>query len=135
VIRYFAAAVLAATFSVVVIVAPAQAAPARTQAQHFQIAAGDLGQALDAYIHQSGRQLIYRVDEVRGAHSPGVQGEMSADDALSALLSGTGYSSRTDPSGAIAIVRDDAVLSEIVVTATAGGQGIEPEGFLLDDDA
>ena len=46
-IRYFAAAVLAATFSVVVIVAPAQAASARTQAQHFQIAAGDLGQALD----------------------------------------------------------------------------------------
>jgi len=125
VIRYFAAAVLAATFSVVVIVAPAQAASARTQAQHFQIAAGDLGQALDAYIQQSGRQLIYRVDEVRGAHSPGVQGEMSADDALSALLSGTGFSSRSDPSGAIAIVRDDAVLSEIVVTATAGGQGIE----------
>jgi outer membrane receptor protein involved in Fe transport len=125
VIRYFAAAILAATFNVVVIVTPVQAAPARAQAQHFQIPPGGLGQALDAYIRQSGRQLIYRVDEVRGAHSPGVQGEMSADDALSALLSGTGFSSRSDTSGAIAIVRDDAVLSEIVVTATAGGQGIE----------
>jgi iron complex outermembrane receptor protein len=125
VIRYFAAAIVAATFSVVVIVTPVQAAPARAQAQHFQISPGDLGQALDAYIRQSGRQLIYRVDEVRGAHSPGVQGDMSADDALSALLSGTGFSSRSDTSGAIAIVRDDAVLSEIVVTATAGGQGIE----------
>src|SRR5258706_7480727 len=120
-IRYFAAAILAATVCVVAIVGPVQA-----QSQRFQIASGDLGQALDAYIHQSGRQLIYRVDDVRGVHSPGVQGEMSADKALAALLSGTGFSSRTDSSGAVAIVRDDAApLSEIVVTATAGGQGIE----------
>src|ERR1700688_2258448 len=119
-IRYFAAAILAATVCVVAIGAPAQA-----QNQHFQIASGDLGQVLDAYIHQSGRQLIYRVDDVRGVHSPGVQGEMSADDALAALLSGTGFSSRSDSSGAIAIVRADAPLSEIVVTATPGGQGIE----------
>ncbi|MEA3133216.1 MAG: hypothetical protein QOG17_1062, partial [Gammaproteobacteria bacterium] len=124
--RCFAAAILAAAVCVVAIAAPAQA-----QNQRFQISSGDLGPALDAYIHQSGRQLIYRVDDVRGVHSPGVQGEMSADDALAALLSGTGFSSRTDSSGALAIVRDyrplgdDRPLSEIVVTATAGGQGIE----------
>src|SRR3984957_16299132 len=123
--RYFAAAILAATVCVVAMAAP------QVQNQHFQIASGDLGQALDAYIHQSGRQLIYRVDDVRGVHSPGAQGEMSADDALAALLSGTGFSSRTDSSGALAIVRDDRPvgddrpLNEIVVTATAGGQGIE----------
>src|ERR1700738_495697 len=99
--RYFAAAILAAIVCVVAIAAPAQA-----QNQRFQIASGDLGQALDAYIHQSGRQLIYRVDDVRGVPSPGVQGEMSADDARAALLSGTGFSSRTDSSGAVAIVRD-----------------------------
>jgi outer membrane receptor for ferrienterochelin and colicin len=121
-IRYFAAAILAATVSVVAIVAPASA---QAQNQHFQIAAGDLGQALDAYIHQSGRQLIYRVDDVRGVHSPGAQGEMSADDALAALLSGTGFSSRSETSGALAIVRADTPLSEIVVTATPGGEGIE----------
>src|SRR5258708_1050441 len=118
--RCFAAAILAATVCVVAIAAPTQA-----QNQRFQIAPGDLGQALDAYIHQSGRQLIYRVDDVRCVHSPGVQGEMSADDALAALLSGTGFSSRSDSSGALAIVRADAPLSEIVVTATPGGQGIE----------
>src|SRR6202047_813921 len=122
--RYFAA-IVAAAVTIVTIVAPAQAASTQAQHQHFQIAPGDLGQALDAYIHQSGRQLIYRVDAVRGVHSPGVQGDMSADDALAALLSGTGFSSRTDPSGAVAIVRDDSPLSEVVVTATAGGQGIE----------
>ena len=89
--RCFAAAIVAAAVCVVAIVVPAQA-----QNQHFQIASGNLGQALDAYIHQSGRQLIYRVDDIRGVHSPGAQGEMSADDALAALLSGTGFSSRTD---------------------------------------
>src|SRR4030081_3454794 len=124
--RYFAAAILAATLFVIAI-----AVPARAQSQHFQIASGDLGQALDAYVHESGRQVIYRVDDVRSVHSPGVQGAMSADDALAALLSGTGFSSRSDSSGALAIVRDsrplgdDRPLSEIVVTATAGGQGIE----------
>jgi hypothetical protein len=67
-IKYFAAAILAALVCVVAIVAPAQA-----QNQRFQIASGDLGQALDAYVHQSARQLVYRVDDVRGVHSPGVQ--------------------------------------------------------------
>src|SRR5882757_9789985 len=119
-IRYVAAAILAVIVCVVAIAAPAQA-----QNQRFQIASGDLGPALDAYIHQSGRQLVYRIEDVRGAHSPGVQGEMSADDALAALLSGTGFSSRSDSSGAIAIIRADVPLSEVVVTATAGGQGIE----------
>src|SRR4030081_1817611 len=118
--RYFAAAILAATLFVIAI-----AVPARAQSQHFQIASGDLGQALDAYVHESGRQVIYRVDDVRSVHSPGVQGAMSADDALAAALSGTGFSSRSDASGALAIVRNDTPLSEIVVTATAGGQGIE----------
>ncbi|MDB6087998.1 MAG: TonB-dependent receptor [Gammaproteobacteria bacterium] len=125
-IRYIAAFV-AATVSIVASIAPVHAAPAQvqTQIQHFQIPPGDLGQALDAYIRQSGRQLIYRVDDVRGVHSPGVQGEMSADEALAALLSGSGFSSRSDSSGALAVVRTDAPLSEVVVTATAGGQGIE----------
>jgi iron complex outermembrane recepter protein len=119
-IKYFAAVILAIV-CVVAIVAPAQA-----QNQRFQIASGDLGQALDAYVHQSGRQLVYRVDDVRGVHSPGVQGEMPAADALAALLSGTGFSSRSDSSGAVAIFRNDNTpLSEIVVTATAGGEGIE----------
>jgi hypothetical protein len=114
------AALLAAPIGIV-----AYAAPAQAQDQSFQIAAGDLEQALNAYIHQSGRQLIYRVDDVRRVRSPGVQGSMSADAALAALLSGTGFSSRADTSGAVAIVRDDSPLSEIVVTATAGGRGIE----------
>src|ERR1700733_11918418 len=105
--RYFAAAILAATVCVVAMAAP------QIQNQHFQIAAGDLADALDAYIHQSGRQLIYRVDDLRGVRSPGVQGDMSTDAALAALLSGTGFSSRTDSSGAVAIVRSDAPLSEI----------------------
>src|ERR1700675_3603202 len=102
--RYFAAAILAAIVCVIAIVAPA---PAQAQNQRFQIASGDLEQALDAYVHQSGRQVIYRVDDVRGVHSPGAQGEMPAADALAALLSGTGFSSRSDSSGAVAIFRNN----------------------------
>ena len=79
-------------------------ATAAPQRQAYSIPAGDLKSALDAYVRQSGRQLIYRADSVRAAHSPGVIGTMTADAALAALLKGTGFVDRMDRSGAIAIV-------------------------------
>lgn len=79
-------------------------ATAAPQRQAYSIPAGDLKSALDAYVRQSGRQLIYRADSVRAAHSPGVIGTMTADTALAALLKGTGFVDRMDRSGAIAIV-------------------------------
>lgn len=39
------------------------------------IPAGDLAAALDAYARQSGIQLIYRADQLRGARTPGARGE------------------------------------------------------------
>ena len=112
--RYFAA-ILAATVTIVAIVAPAQAATTQAQHQHFQIAAGDLGQALDAYIHQSGRQLIYRVDDVRGVHSPGVQGDMSADEALAAIPT-VGFVSHVDAAAIDAARR--AGVGEVLARST-----------------
>jgi outer membrane receptor protein involved in Fe transport len=84
------------------IAAPAEAAAAPQQA--ISIPAGDLKSALDAYVQQTGRQLIYRTDKVRGVRSPGAHGNLSPDAALTVLLQGTGFAARTDSSGAIAIV-------------------------------
>jgi outer membrane receptor protein involved in Fe transport len=81
------------------------AEPAVAQVRALSIPPGSLKGALDAFARQSGRQVIYRVDDVRGARSPGARGRLTTDEALRTLLSGSGFTARNDPSGAIAIVR------------------------------
>jgi outer membrane receptor protein involved in Fe transport len=82
---------------------------AHAQVRNLAIAAGPLQGALDSFARQSGRQVIYRIEDVRALHSPGVRGELGPDAALNALLAGTGLAARSDPSGAIAIVRLNVV--------------------------
>lgn len=72
------------------------ATPAAAQTRQYDIPAGSLKGALDAYARQSGRQLVYRGDEVRSAKSGGARGDMSADAALAKLLAGSGFTTRTD---------------------------------------
>lgn len=79
-------------------------AVAAPQSRAFSIPAGNLKSALDAYVHETGRQIIYRADLVAGAHSPGVRGLLTPDAALAAMLRGTGFVARAGSSGAIAIV-------------------------------
>lgn len=83
----------------------AMATPAQAQSRHWAIPAGDLKQALDAFARQSGQQIIYRSDDVRGIRSPGATGDFSNEGALAAILTGTGFAARTDASSAVAIVR------------------------------
>ena len=101
-IRHWAAA-LAITTSVIAV-----AAPVHAQGTGFSIPAGNLASALDQYARQSGRQVLYRIEDVKSAHTFGVHGTMSPDAALRAILTGTGFTVRSDRSGAIAIVRGDA---------------------------
>lgn len=89
-IRTLAAALAASTCIV------ALATPAAAQTREYNIPAGSLKAALDAYVRQSGRQIVYKADEVRSARSPGVRGQVPADAALAALLDGSGFTTRTD---------------------------------------
>ena len=75
------------------------------QAEEFNIASGDLKAALTTYARQTGVSVIVSGDAVRGVRTKGAQGNLSADDALGRILSGTGFTVRRDPSGAMAIVR------------------------------
>ena len=95
---------LAAALSTTACIA-ALATPATAQRQEFRIPSGSLKSALDAYARQTGRQVIYRADEVRSVRSPGARGAISADAALNALLAGTGFSVKADSSGALAIIK------------------------------
>jgi len=73
-------------------------------AGNFNIPAGDLESALDAYAAQTGVHLVYTEHSVQCVRTKGAAGTLSASDALSSILSGTGFTMRRDPSGALAII-------------------------------
>ncbi len=84
-------------------------------ARGFDVPGGDLNAALNAYAKQSGVQLIYSGDAVRNVRSQGVKGDLSADDALVRILSGTGFVGRRDETGGIVVKRDRERSSSIQV--------------------
>lgn len=115
-------AALASSVCIVAIAAPAQA-----QERKFNIPAGTLKSALDAYARQSGRPVIYKADDVRRARSNGARGSLSEEAALDAVLSGTGFSARVDTSGAVAIVGSSSHKAGSEGEAVAGGAAADNE--------
>ena len=79
----------------------------------FNIPAGSLDAALDAYTMQSGVPVIGATDQLRDAQTKGVTGNLPADVALTRLLKGTGFVPSRDVSGAINIVRPKQQSSEL----------------------
>ena len=80
---------------------------AAANAADFNIPGGDLKAALDSYSRQTGVSLLYSDQAIRGVRSRGVQGEIGADEALSRILTGTGFQIRRHDGSAITIVRDN----------------------------
>lgn len=60
----------------------------------YDIPAQPLGQALSVYAEQSGIEIIFTPDAVRGKRSNALRGRHAPAEALSLLLRGTGLSSR-----------------------------------------
>jgi len=81
----------------------AQSASAAT----FNIPAGSLEAALDAYSTQSGVSVVVANQAIQGVQTRGVTGDLSVDEALGRILKGTGFVERRDPSGTVGIVRRD----------------------------
>ncbi len=69
----------------------------------FNIPAGPLAEALDAWSMQSGQDLIYRSDQVSGVEVSGFDGAAPNEEALSQLLTGSNLKTRSDSSGAILV--------------------------------
>ncbi len=78
----------------------------QAQPRPFDIAAGELKAALDAYAAQAGVQLIYKLEDVKGRSSKGLKRSASPEEALLHLLEGTPLSVRRDVSGAVVIFID-----------------------------
>ncbi|MCR6685929.1 TonB-dependent receptor [Pseudoxanthomonas sp.] len=107
--------------------AQAQTAPAR-----IDVPAGDLATALNTLARQSGTQLVYRADELKGRRTGGVQGAASAEQALEQLLRGSGFTTRRDPAtGAVLVVRQagatpPAPAPRAIPAASGGSAAAEP---------
>ncbi len=72
----------------------------------FEIKPSNLEKALEAYITETGQQVIYQVNDVKGIKSKGVNGSYEHKKALDSLLEGTGLKVVRDlDSGAVAIVK------------------------------
>ncbi len=119
------------------ICAAALCAGVHAQAHRFDIAAGDLETALKAFQAQSGTQLTYRAEDVKGRATRGVHSEMSPAQALQALLDGTSLAMRADPTkdtvlfvepaGNVERRSDDSTpaVQQVMVTATRRNEPVQ----------
>ncbi len=89
-------------------------AQSQSQTKNFDITAGDLKFALDAYLAQAGVQLIYKIDDIKGLTTKGVKGTLMPDAALVKLLQGTHL-----------CVRHGADSSMVIVLAPIEGVALE----------
>ena len=90
--------VLAGTLAALAFCACAQA-----QTRSFEIPSGDLRSALEAYAAQSGVQLVYKIEDVRGLSTKGVKKSASSEEVLQNLLEGTPLKVRRDAAGAVVL--------------------------------
>ena len=96
---FAALAALAADF-------PAQAQQARAESvapQQYNIAAGELGDALNQLAAQSHLQIVYAPELVQGKTAPSINGQLTWREALGKLLAGSGLEWSTVGDNMVAI--------------------------------
>jgi iron complex outermembrane receptor protein len=69
-------------------------AVAQTKVPIFRIAASGLDDALRTFARLSGKQILFRSQDVRGFHFQGMTDTDDAEAALAAILRGTGRDDR-----------------------------------------
>ncbi|HEY5238456.1 MAG TPA: TonB-dependent receptor [Rhizomicrobium sp.] len=100
-------------------------------AANFNINGGDLKSALGAYTAQTGLMLMVSDEAIRGVRSAGVKGDLSNDEALNRILTGTGFTAERH-SGGVAIVRRSAVEEDVVNTHVAAASAPTASGAALE---
>ncbi|MBL0770021.1 TonB-dependent receptor [Sphingopyxis sp. DHUNG17] len=123
----FLGAMLSASTASIAIQVPTAHAQVQSVQQSYDIAAQDLGTALQRYSQVSGREVIASSSIVQGKRSARVQGRYSDDAALSRLLSGTGLVAEL-VDGALVIREGNDVAAEAGSTETSGRDAIVVTG-------
>jgi iron complex outermembrane recepter protein len=78
------------------------------EAKELDIPAGDLWIALETLAKQTGAEIVYQIDQVRGLRTKGVSGNLAAEEAVRRLIEGTPLVLRVDSSGAMLIALPSA---------------------------
>jgi TonB-dependent receptor len=94
------------------------------QQVHFDIIADDLGTALTQVARQSNREIYFSADLTRGKRAPQLQGDLTVEEALLRLLSGSGLTYR--------IGTGDSIIVEPEGQVENAGGGSEPARAELD---
>lgn len=102
--------------------------------QRYDIPAGDAAAALKQFSAASGRETLFAADAVRGVRTAAVRGELTAQEAIAALLGGTGLVAETDAkTGAIAVRRDTPVEAKNAPSRPAERAAAEEAGARIRD--
>ena len=79
-----------AAFSFLFGSAPSALAAATATRKTYDLPSGDAVDTLRRFADESGMQLVYLVDTMRGVTTTAIRGEFTAREALTALLANTG---------------------------------------------
>ncbi|HEX6858808.1 MAG TPA: TonB-dependent receptor [Caulobacteraceae bacterium] len=104
------------------------AAPAYAQEQTFEldVPSQRLDTALRAFAQQSRQQLMFAVADTKGFKAPALNGSYTADQAIGALLAGTGLEVHRNASGVFLIASASDPQS-----GSAAGDGAEVEALIV----
>jgi len=104
--------------------------PAR---KSFRLPGGDAAVTLKRFVEQSGEQVVYLVNSVRGIGTKGVKGEFTSREALKKMLAGTGLEMRVDErTGALSVSRTEPVAGRKPVASRnpSSGATVLPDEIL-----
>lgn len=111
---------LSAAFGLLLALCSLTAAPAPKRS--YDVPASDAVVALRAFAAQSGQEIIYPAESVRGIRTNAVRGELTAREALDRLVAGTALTVAASRSGALAVNRgSDPKAREVASTPAPGG--------------
>ncbi len=89
----------------------------------FNIPPGELAPALESLAKETGLELVFRPDELRGIRTQGVSGNLSPQEAVAKLIHGTNLRIKTNSAGAI------------LISTTRSVTPAEPTAGMLDAEA
>lgn len=96
-------ALLAAALTTAAILSPPAAAQTQAARISVDLPAQPLGRALTALADKAGLRLAFRAQDLAGKTAPALKGEMTADEAISRLLAGSGFMHRFTAAGAVTL--------------------------------
>jgi len=85
----------------------------------FDIPAGTAEEALKQFMAQSGTDVVYPAEILRGVQTPALKGQMTPDEAIQQLLAGTPVAAKLDEKGNTFMLSRDPNVSRAVVQTDA----------------